>query len=118
MKRKRLDGILKNRVALPKELIDNMVKSMPDQCTYFGNMHVDESGLIYVPVVDVANDTGQEYDIFSDTGKYLYHAFMKLPNGLIIVGYPVLKGNHLYLFVEDGEGERKLVKYKTVKPGL
>ncbi len=117
-KRKRFESIKLNGSPMPKELVDQMVKNMSDQCTYFSGLRIDESGLIYVYLTDPTNETGQELDIFSPDGKYLYHAAIKLPGGLKLFDPPVFKGNYLYVFVEDEEGEGKLVKYKITKPSV
>ena len=73
---------------------------MPDQSNYFNNIVVDETGLIYVYVTDITNKSGQEIDIFSSQGKYLYHANIELPKGLQNRGTLVIKVEHLFAFVE------------------
>jgi hypothetical protein len=115
-KKKRISNIKLNGQKMPDELAKQLIKGMPDYCTYFSNVTIEENGLIYVYLNDITNETGQEIDIFSTEGKYLYHANITLPGGLKPVSPLVIKGEFLYTFAEDGEGERKLVKYKIAKP--
>jgi hypothetical protein len=117
-KRKRFEDIKLNGQPMPKEMVDQMIKGMPDQYTLFNGLRLDETGLIYVYLPDLSNKTGQEMDIFSAEGKYLYHALLTLPNGLKTVSTLSIKGNFLYVFAEDEEGEGKLLKFKITKPGV
>jgi hypothetical protein len=115
-KKKRIGNIKLNGQKMPEELAKQLIKGMPDYCTYFSNVTIEENGLIYVYLNDITNETGQEIDIFSAEGKYLYHANIKLPDGFKPVSPMVIKGEYLYVFAGDDKGERKLVKYKIAKP--
>ena len=115
-KKKRISKIKLNGQKIPEELAKQLIKGMPDYCTYFSAVTIEENGLIYVYLNDVTNETGQEIDIFSPEGKYLYHATIILPDGLKPVSPMVIKREYLYIFAEDDEGDRKLVKYKITKP--
>jgi hypothetical protein len=115
-KKSLLEPIIIGGKKLSKELGEKLIKNMPDHSNYFNNIVVDETGLIYVYVTDITNKSGQEIDIFSSQGKYLYHANIELPKGLRSRGTFVIKGEHLYAFVEEENGNRKLFKYKIQKP--
>ena len=115
-KKKRIDQISLNGGKIPSELAEQIINSMPDYSTYFSNISIEENGLIYVYLNDAANETGQEIDIFSPQGKYLYHAITTLPEGLKRSGPIEIKGSYLYVFAEDEEGEGKLLKFKITKP--
>jgi hypothetical protein len=117
-KRKQFENITLNGGKMPEEMIKKLMKTMPDYMTHFIGIRIDDSGLIYVSLTDMNNKTGRAYDIFSPDGKYLYHADLKLPEGLKTHGGIIFKGNYIYVFAEDEEGERKLVKYKISKPTL
>lgn len=117
-KKRSIGNIKLNGQKIPDELAKQLIKGMPDSCTYFGDITIEEKGLIFVYLNDVTNESGQEIDIFSPRGKYLYHADIILPDGLKQVSPMVIKGEYLYVFAEDDEGERKLVKFKITKPGL
>jgi hypothetical protein len=115
-KKKRISNIKLNGQKMPEELAKQLIKGMPDYCTYFSNVTIEENGLIYVYLNDITNETGQGIDIFSPEGKYLCHADIILTDGLKPVSPMVIKREYLYIFAEDNEGERKLVKYKISKP--
>jgi hypothetical protein len=115
-KKKRISRIKLNGQKVPEELAKQLIKGMPDYCTYFSAVTIEENGLIYVYLNDVTNETGREIDIFSPEGKYLYHAAIIFTDGLKPVSPMVIKRGYLYVFAEDDEGDRKLVKYKIAKP--
>jgi hypothetical protein len=115
-KKKRISKIKLNGQKIPEELAKQLIKGMPDYCTYFSAVTIEENGLIYVYLNDVTNETSREIDIFSPEGKYLYHATIILPDGLKPVSPMVIKREYLYVFAEDEEGDRKLVKFKIAKP--
>ncbi|MDQ1351000.1 MAG: 6-bladed beta-propeller [Acidobacteriota bacterium] len=116
VKRQRFENVRVNNGRMPKEMIDQLVKSMPDYCTYYSQIDIDKNGLIYIHMNDVANKTVQEIDIFSPDGKYLYHSAIQLPEGFKRVTQLFFKGNNLIVFVEDEEGEQKLVKFQIETP--
>jgi len=100
--------------SMKRKLID----SMPDDSTYFNKIDVDENGFIYVYLTDFANVRGQEIDIFSPDGTYLYHSYVKLPGKYRTIGLSVMKGDHMYIRVEDEGEELRLIKYKINRPSL
>jgi hypothetical protein len=115
-KKKLVEPIVVNGRKLSKEMEKKLIKNMPDHSNYFKKIVVDETGLIYVYVTDITNKNGQEIDIFSSQGKYLYHANIELPKGLQNRGTLVIKGEYLFAFVEEENGDRKLIKFKIKKP--
>ncbi len=115
-KRKSFDNVLLNGGRMPKEMVDQMIKGMPDEAPFFKRIMVDDQGLIYVFVSDLENETGQEIDIFSHEGKYLYHSEIKMPDNYVIESGLTFKNGHLYIFAEDEEGEGKLLKFKIDMP--
>jgi hypothetical protein len=115
-KRKRFENMTVNNARMPETMIDQMVKSIPDEAPFFNRIMVEKSGLIYVFVSDPVKESDQEIDIFSPTGKYLYHAEIKAPNNYIIKSGLTFKNNELYFFAEDEEGEGKLLKFTINMP--
>ena len=115
-KRKRFESISLNGGRMPKEMIDQMVKGMPDIATYFSRIFVGKNGLIYVFIADLENQNGQEVDIFSPEGKYLYHGEIKVEEGSKISSMIAFYDNFIFMFVEDEEGESSLIKYKADFP--
>ncbi|MCK5058439.1 MAG: 6-bladed beta-propeller [Candidatus Aminicenantes bacterium] len=115
-KRKRFENVRVNGRKMSKEMIDQMVNSMPDKVPFFSRIMIDHNGFIHVFVSDLENESGQEIDIFSPEGKYLYHGEIKMPDNYIIRGGLTFKDNYLHLFAEDEEGEGKLLKFKINMP--
>jgi 6-bladed beta-propeller len=103
---------------IPQEIKNKILKGLPDQCTYFERIMVDPNGLIYVYVTDVANTRGWELDIFSPDGKYLYHSKVTLPEGLHKRSSLVFKKDRAVVFVENEEGELKLLGFSIKPPVL
>ncbi|HLP44773.1 MAG TPA: 6-bladed beta-propeller [Candidatus Kapabacteria bacterium] len=116
LKRERFENTRLNNQQMPKELIDQMVKNMPDYCTYYNRIEIDKRGLVYIYLIDFINKTVQEMDIFSPEGKYLFHADIQLPQGLKRVTPLSIKENSLIVFAEDEDGEQKLVKFQIDTP--
>lgn len=115
-KRKRFENVMVNNRRMPEEMIDQMVKGMPDEAPFFNRIMVEKNGLIYVFISDLENETGREIDIFSPQGKYLYHGEIKMPDNYIIRSGLAFQNNYLHLFAEDEEGEGKLLKFKIDMP--
>ncbi len=114
-KRKRFENIMVNGGRMPKEMIDMMVKNMPDIATYFTRITVDETGKIYVYVSDLENTHGQDIDIFSSKGKYLYSVKLHFDE-YEIKSALVIKNGFLYFFGENEDGEGALLKFRVVHP--
>ncbi len=115
-KRKRFENINLNGGMIPKNMINQMIKGMPDVATYFSRIMVSEKGLIYVFVADLENQGGQEIDIFSPEGKFLYHSEINVEEGSKIVSPISFFKDSIVMFVEDEEGESSLIKYKIDLP--
>lgn len=84
--------------------------------TYFDKIQV-ENGLLLVYVIYFGDSwEEQQIDIFSLDGKYLCRTFFKPADGDIIVDEVLIKNGYLYALLEDGDGDRKLAKYKITLP--
>ena len=101
---------------MPKEMVDQMIKKEPDYAPFYKRFIISNKGFVFVYLVDPKNQNGQKFDVFSTKGHYLYRAELKLPDDLIIKTGPVFRGEYVYVFAEDEEGESKLYKFKTNMP--
>jgi len=115
MKRARYDRVVLNGGKMPKTLVDRLIKNDPDLVSYFNNITL-VGNFIYVYVKDPRNNKVQKIDIFTNKGKYIYRAEFKLPEDLILQRGPVFKDKFAYVFAEDEDGERKLIKYSINLP--
>jgi hypothetical protein len=101
----------------PEEIKKRLINSMPDQSTFFSQVEAGNNGLIYVYVSDAVRENGREIDIFSSTGKYLYHADIAFPGAArIVANGVVLKGDFLYLVLEQDSGDLSFQKYRIKNP--
>jgi hypothetical protein len=102
---------------LPDVIKKELMKGISDYSTYFFKIEPGHNNLIYVYVSDVVRENGQEIDIFSSAGKYLYHADIVLPGShRILANGVVFKDVFLYVVLEEQDsGELSLHKY-SIKP--
>jgi len=116
-KRRRFEKVILNGAPMPKEMVDQMVKQIPDHCTFFYRIQCDEAGRVWVFVTDMENQSGREVDIFSAQGRYVWHGEIRLPDGMRFAAEPEIQGGNMVAWVEDDEGDRRLVKYAVSLPG-
>ena len=103
--------------SVPKDLKKRIMAKYSDFSTFFYKMAPGSNGLIYVYASDMIRENGQEIDIFSTAGQYLFHADIQQPDKYKIVANGIVfQGDHLYMAVIDDEGEYKLIKYKIELP--
>jgi hypothetical protein len=97
-----------------------IMKILPNEVTYFRQLIIND-GFVYVFNQDFGNYADILYiDIFSDQGKYLYRSTFK-PTADSRIYYSAfnsmtLKKGHLYVVLEDNDGEVTIVKYKIALP--
>ncbi len=103
----------------PSGPVKDIAKHLPDKLVHFHRMQV-ENGLIYVFTGNFGiHWENQQIDIFSPDGKYLYRTVFKPVDGENIyfaVHCIQIRNNHLYVILEDDDGEVKIVKYKINLP--
>jgi len=107
---------------VPDDVLDAIIKTLPDELTYFSRIEVHNK-LIYIHVSYLTRQPeNQQIDIFSPGGKYLYRSFIHAPGGHHIFSGPIpilqIKNNHLYMALEDEEGEILLAKYEINLPSI
>lgn len=98
---------------IPRNVVYKMADQVPDQLPYFHHLHADDNGFVYVLTSNISHPNTKHVDIFSAKGTYLYRGLLKLNDDYAIIQF-VIRNTDLVAFIEDGEGERKLVKY-TIK---
>lgn len=98
-----------------------IIGSFPNRLTYFQKIQVVE-GLIYVFETHLGDHLDKlQVDIFSPEGKYLYRSTIKPGPGTMIyfpywINNLLIKNHHLYMSVENDDGEIAFVKYKISLP--
>jgi hypothetical protein len=116
MKMNSFNNVRINGAPPSKEMKKSMAKGLPDEASYFGYFSVDQNGFIYVFRTRWENDRGRKLDIFSPRGEYLYTSTLVLPEDLTFKSRPVFYRDTLAAFVEDKEGEGKLMMFKIALP--
>ena len=102
----------------PKKVVNGLLEKVPDESPYFSRILIDPKGWIYILLIDLENPNQQAMDIFSPEGKYLYHSVINLSKdfeNILTLAFSFAK-SELFVFGDDVEGERQLVKYKISLP--
>jgi hypothetical protein len=117
-KQKKMDYF--KRMRLPENALHQVIKSFPDQLTYFQRIEV-HNGLIYVFLSQLGNQRPeQEIDIFSVQGDYLYKATLRFGEKTSYLFSPFgnlrIAGESLYVVLEKEDGEIVIAKYNIKLP--
>ncbi|MEN8154197.1 MAG: 6-bladed beta-propeller [Acidobacteriota bacterium] len=100
----------------PEELLKTLAKKLPDEETYYTAIQ-SHKGLIFIFISKWTTDNSRQIDIFSPEGKYLYRKFIKIESGFKIENTPLIKGNFLYLIIQNEDDETSIRKYEIGLPG-
>ena len=103
----------------PSGPVKDIAKALPDELVYFHRIQV-VNGLIYLFTGNFGiHWESQQIDIFSQDGTYLYRTVFKPAEGENIyfaVHCIQIQNGHLYVILEDDDGEVKITKYKINLP--
>jgi hypothetical protein len=115
---KRKQDIFKNS-RIPREVTNQIVKSLPDSMSFFHRIEI-HNHKIYILCAEVGPyRRTQEIDIFSKQGKYLYRAVIDFKKSRMLFSpFHNLRivNNHLYVVLENEEGEIMVAKYRILLP--
>ena len=98
---------------IPPDMLNRLIKGLPDEASFFSRIEVDKNGLIYVAVPNPELRHVQEIDIFSAKGKYLYSTEIRLNEGDDIKG--IAFANDVVIIAHENEDGDILVGKYTVK---
>jgi len=117
-KKQKYGNLKINGKKLPPDMIRDMINEMPDFSDCISRILTDPRGNLYLLIGDEENETTQEVDIFSPGGRYLYRGEWILPEGLAIDSPQSLelKGNFLYAFARNPDGDGCIVKASICLP--
>jgi hypothetical protein len=101
-----------------KTTIKELIEKCPDTTTFYRDILISKSGLIYVFVPNWEKRKSIEIDIFSPSGKYLYHSVIEIPAQYKFYSNLTFNGDELYFTGRDQSDEIKLVKYTITPPVL
>lgn len=96
------------------------IKDFPRELKYFNQIQINK-GLVFVFAANIGSYwDSQQIDIFSLEGEYLYRTSFKPGNDSRIyfpmINNILIKNSHLYVVLEDADGEVKIAKYKILLP--
>jgi len=100
----------------PRELLERLAATLPTEQTYFGNIQV-HGGLIYVFTADFYATHTTHIDIFSLKGEYLYKGVLAVDPEFNVLRRR-LAGGHVYIALENTDGEQSLVKFAVRMPAI
>lgn len=99
----------------PADILRQLAQKLPEEETYFSNIR-SYNGLVYVFRSHFIPGNRQQIDIFSPEGKYMYRGFVGVKEGFAITAGPTFVDNHIYMALEDEDGEITVNKHKTAFP--
>lgn len=102
---------------IPRNILSSIAEQIPNKAPFFHQIFSDASNLFYVLTAGVKNPHVISVDIFSPQRKYLYRGQINLEPGSYWSKME-MKGNYLVVFIEDREGEKKLVTYTLNIPKI
>jgi hypothetical protein len=104
---------------IPQNRIDSLIQQLPDKMTYFSQ--ISSAGeLFYVYAVNNIKQaqTQQNFDIFSNKGRYLYQGILKFGEDVTFASPSnlVIHNDYAYVVLNSKEGAQSLAKYKIIHP--
>lgn len=100
--------------------VNEIIKRLPKEITYFHRISIHKGYLLVFEGNFGLNWESQSIDIFSLDGKYLYRTVFKPGQGAKIYYSStesiLVKGDYLYVVLEDDEGEVVIAKYRIQLP--
>jgi hypothetical protein len=117
-KRMQIDRILSGIDSLPENVVKEMASQIPDRSPYYYRIMVGASGVMYVLLIDFQNSGRQGIDVFAPDGEYIHRGILDFSDRFVwlLTAAVSFSRGELFLFAEDHEGERRLVKYRIVFP--
>jgi len=114
-KLKVFDRFADNLQEIPRNILNEIAEQLPDQAPFFHRIFCDAANRFYVMTAGIKRSHVVGVDIFSSQGKYLYRGHIDLEPGCFW-NKMAMKDHHLVVFIEDRDGEKKLVAYTLNLP--
>ncbi|MCP4153692.1 MAG: 6-bladed beta-propeller [bacterium] len=108
---------LLENIDFPDHVKKTILKGFPDYFNFVDGFHIDDQGLITVFATTPVLKNVLRMDIFSPTGTYLYRTEIKMESDESIESFHFTE-DRLYVAVENGDEEIKIVKYTITRPTL
>jgi len=107
------------KLPISQDQLERIIKSLPRKLTFFHRIQ-ENNGLIYIYEGGFGRlRKKQPIGIFSLEGKYLYRSVLSFGENLYIKFTDItIKDDHLYVVLEDDQGEITLAKYEISLPEI
>jgi hypothetical protein len=100
--------------------VNEIIKQLPKEITYYHRISIHKGYVLVFEDNFGTNWESQPIDIFSLDGKYLYRTVFRPGPGAKIyftsMGSILVRGDYLYVVLEDDEGEVVIAKYRIQLP--
>jgi hypothetical protein len=100
--------------------VNEIMKQLPKEITYYHRISIHKGHVLVFEDNFGTDWESQSIDIFSLDGKYLYRTVFRPGPGVKIyytsIGSILVKGDYLYVVLEDDEGEVVIAKYRIQLP--
>ena len=100
--------------------VNEIIKKLPKEITYYHRISIHKGHVLVFEDNFGTDWERQSIDIFSLDGKYLYRTVFIPGPGVKIyftsIGSILVKGDYLYVVLEDDEGEVVIAKYRIQLP--
>ena len=100
---------------IPKNILDNIIDSLPPYASFFSSIHIDQKGNIYLVESNPDSENIKHIDIYNGKGKYICRTEIRSENEESIK-YIHFSGNFMFLVTEDEDGNVVLSKYRIELP--
>ncbi len=100
---------------VPANMLDNIIKGLPKNASFFSGIHTDSNGLIYLFESDPDSQTARVIDIYNKNGKFVYRGKIMVDEERIINNL-LIDRSFIYINTEDEDGNVQLTKYSINLP--
>lgn len=107
---------LKKRLGdVPANILDNIIKGLPKNASFFSDLHIDRKGNVYLFESDPDGETHRVIDIYDKDGKFTYRGKIGVDEGRTISGIEI-ESEFIFIWSEDEDGNVVVSKYKVDLP--
>lgn len=100
---------------VPANLLNNIIKGLPENASFFSDIQVSKNGNIFLFESDPDSRSSKVIDIYNKEGNFIYRTFLTVDDDRTINNI-LIKEDTLYLGTEDDDGSVYLSKYSIRLP--
>jgi len=99
----------------PRETMERMAAGLPEQASFFSDIHVDRRGWVLLAVSEPARLSSVVFDVFSPKGRFLYTGVLAVEEGRKITALEFWR-DRAYIACEGDGGDVTLNAYVIESP--